>query len=85
VNTKVLEALDPADTGVVIQRVEAAELDEMWSFVGHKSNQRWLWHAFDQQTGQVLAYALGRRQDEVFLELRERLEPFGIRHFYTDN
>jgi insertion element IS1 protein InsB len=85
VNTKALEALDPADTGVVIQRVEAAELDEMWSFVGDKSNQRWLWHALDQQTGRVLAYALGRRQDEVFLELRERLEPFGIRHFYTDN
>nr|WP_263459105.1 IS1 family transposase [Bathymodiolus platifrons methanotrophic gill symbiont] len=22
-------------------------MDEQWSFVGKKSNQRWLWHAVD--------------------------------------
>jgi insertion element IS1 protein InsB len=25
--------------------VAAAEVDEMWSFVGSKRQQRWLWHA----------------------------------------
>jgi IS1 transposase len=28
-------------------RLEAAELDEPWSFVGNKANQRWLWYAVD--------------------------------------
>lgn len=28
---------------VDIVKVEAVELDEMWSFVAKKSNQRWLW------------------------------------------
>jgi len=34
--------------------VDEAEMDEMWSFVGSKSQQRWLWHAIDHHTGQIL-------------------------------
>jgi len=29
---------------------EEAEIDEQWSFVGNKSNQRWLWYAIDHET-----------------------------------
>ena len=32
-----------------------AERDEMWSYVGCKDNRRWLWHAIDRETGNVLA------------------------------
>lgn len=64
--------------------IEEAELDEMWSYVGNKKNQRWLWHAIDRLTGKVLAYVFGRRKDEVFLKLKELLEPFGIKKYYTD-
>ena len=53
----------------------------MWSFVGNKKNQRWLWHAIDRLTGKVLAYVFGRRKDEVFLELKKLLEPFRIKHY----
>ena len=79
-----LERLSPAEVQVEIHRVEAAEVDEMWSFVGSKKQPRWLWHAIDHQTGLVLAYVFGRRKDEVFLELKQLLEPFGIECFYTD-
>jgi len=61
-----------------------SELDEMWSYVGKKDNPRWLWHAIDHASGKVLAYVFGRRKDEVFLQLKELLEPFEISHFYTD-
>ena len=27
----------------------SSELDEMWSYVGQKANQRWLWHASHTQ------------------------------------
>ena len=57
---------------------------EMWSFVGKKANLRWLWHAIDRSTGQALAYVFGRRKDEVFLQLKQLLEPFGIKRFCTD-
>jgi insertion element IS1 protein InsB len=63
----------------------SSEIDEMWSYVEKKSNPRWLWHAIDHKTGQVLAYVFGQRKDEVFLELKELLQPFGISRFYTDN
>jgi len=38
---------------------------------GKKANQRWLWHAIDRLTGQVLAYKFGNRKDEVFLKLKK--------------
>ena len=62
-----------------------AQIDEMGSYVGHKDNRRWLWHAIDRDTGSVLAYVFGERKDRVFLELKSLLEPFGINHFYTDD
>lgn len=95
VNRKLLQQLKPDEVEVEIVQVELteeseeagieeSELDEMWSFVGKKNNPRWLWHAIDRRTGQVLAYAFGRRQDEVFLKLKELLEPFRIRRYCTD-
>lgn len=81
-----MEAIqEPHKTEVVITRCEEAELDEMWSFVGSKANQRWLWHAIDHRTGEVLAYVFGKRKDEVFEQLKALLEPFGIQQFYTDD
>jgi len=77
--------LHPEEVDVVIQRAEEAEVDEMWSFVGKKKEPRWLWHAIDHRSGQVLAYVLGRRKDEVFLQLKALLEPFGITRYDTDN
>jgi insertion element IS1 protein InsB len=62
-----------------------SELDEMWSYVGNKENPRWLWHAIDHNSGKVLAYVFGRRKDNVFLQLKALLEPFGITRFYTDD
>jgi IS1 family transposase len=41
--------------GVVLQRVDEAAGDAMWSYVGKKTMQRWLWQALDHQTGTVLA------------------------------
>ena len=32
-----------------------------------------------------MAYVFGRRKDDVFLELKELLEPFNIKKYYTDN
>lgn len=69
-------------------RLEAAyevEMDEQWSYVGNKSNQRWLWYAIDHATNTLLAYVFGKRQDEVFQTLKALLEPYHIVRYYTDN
>jgi insertion element IS1 protein InsB len=59
-------------------------MDEMWSFVGSKKQQRWLWHAINHTTGVVLAYALAPHQDQALVKLVNLLKPFGITRFYTD-
>jgi insertion element IS1 protein InsB len=62
----VCHEIRPEEVAVEVQKVESAEMDEMWSFVGKKSQQRWLWHAIDHISGIVLAYVCGTREDEVF-------------------
>ena len=91
-NQVVLKQLHPEHVEIEICRADElaqrrgldSELDEMWSYVGKKAEPRWLWHAIDHVSGTVLAYIFGRRQDTVFLQLKELLEPFGITRFYTD-
>lgn len=91
-NQAVLQQLNPEQVEVDICLVELlkeeegleSELDEMWSYVGKKANPRWLWHAIDHRSGKVLAYVFGRRKDEVLLQLKEFLEPFGIIRYYPD-
>jgi len=86
VNTALLRTLNPDEVAWDLERAGEAEAerDEMWSFVRHKGNPRWLWHAIDHHTGKVLAYVFGRRTDEVFLRLKALLEPFGLTRYYTD-
>ena len=43
---------------VLYDQVEDVELDEMWSFVNSKGNQRWLWLALNHNTGDRLKIAL---------------------------
>ena len=62
-NRPFLDRLADPDRPVVLARVEEAEVDEMWAFVGKKKTQRWLWQALDHRTGTVLAYVLGSRED----------------------
>ena len=69
-------------------RLEAfceAEMDEQWSYVGKKSEQRWLWYAIDHATSTILAYVFGKRKDEVFKQLKVLLQPFNIARYYTDD
>jgi len=74
VHHTVLAVLSPEQVEVELWRADelevrrglSSELDEMWSYVARKSNPRWLWHAIDHHTGNVLAYVFGRRKDNVF-------------------
>lgn len=79
VEVAIVQVEQPVEVGI-----DESELDEMWSYVRKKTNPRWLWHAIDRQSGQVLAYVFGCRKDQVFLQLKKLLEPFGIQRYCTD-
>jgi len=84
VNPALVTVGEESKAEVGIHRVKEAELDERWSFVGRKKQPRWLWEALDQQTGRVVAYGFGRREDQALLALKALLTPLGSRRFYTD-
>jgi len=55
VKVAICHEIGPEEVTGEVQQVESAEMDEMWSFVGKKSQQRWLGHAIDHIKGIVLA------------------------------
>jgi len=65
--------------------VDEMEMDEMWSFVGNKSNQCWLWWAIDHNTGEPLAFHFGTREHKNLDALLELLKPFDINIVYSDD
>jgi IS1 family transposase len=67
---------------VVVRKVQEAELDEMWSFVGSKRHPCWCGGRWLISQG-MLAYVFGRREDRALRQRKALLEPFGIRRFYT--
>ena len=66
----------PAKAGDVL------ELDELWSFVGKKSNKRWIWIALCRQTRQVVAYFIGDRSLKSCWQLWQWI-PVSYRHCQT--
>lgn len=85
VNYRLLEQLVVETIDVDLYPVESAEMDEMWSFVGRKKQQRWLWHAIDHISGDVLAYVLAPHQDQALVKLVDLLKLFGIKRFFKLN
>jgi insertion element IS1 protein InsB len=49
------------------------ELDEVWSFVGKKANQRWIWLALCRKTRQIVAFVIGDRSEATCQKLWEAL------------
>ncbi len=61
------------DTLLPGQRGDVLELDELWSFVGSKTNVRWVWVTFWRRTRQGVAYFVGDRSADSARALRERI------------
>lgn len=52
---------------------DVLELDELWSFVGSKDQERWVWLALCRRTRQVVAYWIGDRSETGALQLWRRI------------
>ncbi|MEZ8193076.1 IS1 family transposase [Vibrio splendidus] len=61
------------------------EVDEQWSFVGNKKNQRWLWYAWEPRYKRIIAHAFGKRDTEAFNQLQRLLSKFTIPFYCTDD
>ena len=63
------------DTLLPGQNGDVLELDELWSFVGSKAEQLWLWVALCRRTRQIVAWTLGDRSLQSACDLRASLGP----------
>ena len=61
------------------------EMDEQWSFVSDKKNQRWLWYAWEPRFKRIIAHAFGRRTEETLKKLLKLLEPYQFEFYCTDD
>jgi len=71
-----------ADTLAPVRRGDVLELDELWSFVYSKDNQRWVWIALCRRTRQVVAFYIGDRTTASCRELWDRI-PKAYRDCHT--
>ncbi|MBP7689336.1 MAG: IS1 family transposase [Thermoflexales bacterium] len=62
-----------AETLDAVRGDNVLELDELWSFVTSKDNQRWVWIAFCRRTRQVVAFFSGDRSAASCRKLWARL------------
>ena len=46
----------------------------MWSFVGNKKQQRWLWYAREPRLKRIITHVFGRRSKKTFRKLLESAE-----------
>ena len=67
------------------RRGDSIECDEIWGFVGSKSNPQWVWLAWSYQTTQTLSFAVGPRDLATGQEMWKSI-PSGYRRkqVYTD-
>lgn len=70
---------------VVLYRL-TAEIDELHSFVGKKTNKQWLWLAIDRETRQVLAAQVGDRSKRSARKLWKKIPAVYRQHatFWID-
>ena len=62
-----------ADTLARVRSGDVLELDELWSFVYSKDNQRWVWIALCRRTRQIVAFYVGDRSEASCRELWNRI------------
>lgn len=61
------------------------EIDEFWSFVKKKRNQRWTWYGITSSSRRIGAFVNGRRTDAKCRELLRKYEPSQIKEFASDD
>ncbi len=65
-------------------RAQTVELDEFWSFVRAKSNQRWTWLGITSSSRRIGAFVNGRRTDKNCQKLLAKYQNSRVAEFASD-
>lgn len=61
------------------------QIDELWSYVGKKEKKVWLLYAYCAESGEILAFTLGKRSAKTVKNLMVKLKHLEIDFFCTDD
>lgn len=61
------------DTLLPAHPQDVLEMDEQWTFVGNKDQERWLWTALCRRTRQIVGFAIGDRSASTRQQLWQRV------------
>ncbi|MCW2243137.1 IS1 family transposase [Azospirillum canadense] len=64
--------------------VTVIAIDEMWHDLGGKAQKLWIWKAYDRDSGRLIDWECGKRDEATFRRLYERLQCWGACLFCTD-
>ena len=79
---KMLRTAEPSFEG----SYHEVQVDEFWSFVDRrKAQKRWCWYAFDRETGKILAFHIGKRNESACRALYNKIKHLDIRFICTDD
>lgn len=56
----------------------------MWSFIGNKKRQRWLWYAWEPRLKRIIAHVFGSRSKKTLGKLLKLLSGFRIAFWCSD-
>ncbi|MGD1841579.1 MAG: IS1 family transposase [Thermonemataceae bacterium] len=85
--TTVLKYILAASKKVAPPKIEGGkdyEIDELYTFVGSKSQVCWLFYSLCKQTRQVVSFALGARSQQTAGKVTEKLKEVQPNKIYTD-
>lgn len=69
----------PGPGGVIVM-----EIDELWHFVGNKENKLWIWLALGRDSGRLVDWQCGGRDQDTLNALLARLKAWKVRLYCTD-
>ena len=61
------------------------QIDELWTYVGDKSNKKWVIYAYAPETDEILAFEIGKRDKKTVRKLYKKLNKLQIDWFCTDD
>ena len=86
---KVLSVLVKSDHQITPgqSHYDSLEVDEFWTYVGKKKNKVWLIYAYHRATGEIVAFAWGKRNAKTARKLRKKLSSLSVSFdtVYTDD
>jgi insertion element IS1 protein InsB len=75
VNTQAVVVKKQVEVSTKPKKRLNVQMDELWSFVGNKGNQQWVWLALDAQTREIVGVHIGYRSAVSAIALWNSMPP----------